>query len=571
MEQTALTQVSKALRKLPVLLAAFLFIVPGAAYSSSPAQLPTQEEVSGCFRKQPSTQEEVLGCFRKQGDAFVDASIGDARTLVPIMASDTASSGICSMLFNGLVRYDKELNLVGDLAERWDVLEEGTVIVFHLRKDVVWHDGVAFTARDVEFTYKKLVDPQVRTPYGGDFERVKSLEVIDPYTVKVTYKEPFAPALASWGMYIMPRHLLENEDLNTTAFARRPVGLGAYMFRRWVTQEKIELAANGAYFEHRPYIDRYIYRVIPDEATIFLELQVQGVDSCGLTPLQFKRQTDTLFFRSHYRKYRLPGFTYTYLGYNLDNPLFSDKRVRKALNMAVDKQELIAMVLMGFGDVATGPYVKQSWAYDPGVRPDVFDPAAARGLLREAGWQVPPSGGWLEKQGRRFEFTVITNQGNEERLKACQIIQRRLAEIGVRMKIKVVEWSVLLSRYIDKRDFEAICLGWTVPREPDNFDIFHSSKTREGEFNFVGYKNEEVDRLLVEARAEFDQDKRAGLYRKIHRILYDDQPYMFLYVPESLVAVNSRFNGVAPAPAGITYNFIDWWVARQDQRYHITQ
>ncbi|MGE5309044.1 MAG: peptide-binding protein [Deltaproteobacteria bacterium] len=506
-----------------------------------------------------------------RGDAFVEASIGDARTLVPILASDTASSNICSLMFNGLVKYDKDLNLVGDLAERWDILEDGLVIVFHLRKNVLWQDGVPFTARDVEFTYKKLIDPAVRTPYGGDFERVRSLEAVDDYTVRVTYKEPFAPALASWSMFMMPEHILAKEDLNTTKFSRQPLGHGAYRLRRWKTQDMIELTASPSYFEHEPYIGRYVYRIIPDEATIFLELQMLGVDSSSLTPLQFSRQTDTKFFRDNYRKYKLPGFNYTYIGYNLDNPLFSDKRVRKALNMAVDKKEIISMVLMGFGDISTGPYVKQSWAYNEDVKPAPFDPAAARVLLAEAGWRDINRDGWLEKGGRRFAFTILTNQGNEERLKTCQIIQRRLAEIGVSVKIKVLEWSVLLSQYIDKRNFETICLGWTVPREPDNYDIFHSSKTKEGEFNFAGYRNEEVDRLLIEARRIFDQPKRAALYKRIQEILYDDQPYMFLYVPESLVILNSRFRGVEPAPAGLSYNFVDWWVPKADQKYRMSE
>ena len=143
------------------------------------------------------------------GDAMIVCSISDARTLVPILASDSASSDICGFVFNGLVKYDKEVKVVGDLAETWDILQDGLVIVFHLRKNVKWHDGEPFTARDVEFTYKKLIDPKVKTPYSGDFERIKSLEILDDYTVKVTYKEPFAPALASWGMWIMPEHLLK--------------------------------------------------------------------------------------------------------------------------------------------------------------------------------------------------------------------------------------------------------------------------------------------------------------------------------------------------------------------------
>lgn len=501
------------------------------------------------------------------GDAIIAGSIADARTLLPILASDSASSEACGMLFNGLVKYDKNLNLTGDLAQSWEIGNDGLQIIFHLRRGVRWHDGKPFTAGDVEFTYQKLIDPAVRTPYSGDFQRVESLEVVDDYTVKVNYGEPFAPGLASWGMYIMPRHLLEGQDLNRTPFQRNPVGTGPYKFKSWKSQEKIELVSNSDYFEKRPHIDRYIYRVIPDEATIFLELQTQGVDSAGLSPLQYLRQTDTPFFKKYYRKFRLPSFGYTYLGYNLNSAKFSDVRVRRALNYAVDKRELVSIVLLGLGRESTGPFMPESWAYNKDVLPAEFDTEKAKDLLSQAGWQDSDSDGWLDKQGEVFEFTIVTNQGNEERIKVAQIIQRRLKDLGIKVKIRVVEWAVFLTEIIDKRDFEAVLLGWSLGRDPDNFDIWHSSKTKEGEFNFIGYRNETVDELLVLARRTFDQEKRKSCYRKVHEIIYSEQPYMFLYVPDSISILHSRFRGIEPAPIGIGYNFIDWWVQKQEQKY----
>jgi peptide/nickel transport system substrate-binding protein len=175
------------------------------------------------------------------GDAMVYASIGDARTLVPILASDSGSTDITGLVFNGLVKYDKDVKITGDLAESWDILNGGLSIVFHLRKGVKWHDGEPFTSKDVEFTYEKLIDPNVKTPYSGDFERVKSFSIIDDYTLRVDYKEPFSPALASWGMPVMPYHLLKDADLNNTPFARHPIGTGPYKFKTWKTGEKIEL------------------------------------------------------------------------------------------------------------------------------------------------------------------------------------------------------------------------------------------------------------------------------------------------------------------------------------------
>ncbi len=509
----------------------------------------------------------ILALSCDYGDAIVDGSSADARNLVPILASDTASSGIVGLVFNGLVKYDKDINLVGDLAEGWDIEDEGLAIIFHLRKNIFWQDGVAFTAGDVEFTYQKLIDPNVRTPYSGDFERVKSLEVIDDHTLKVTYKEPFSPGLASWGMSIIPKHLLEKEDLNSTKFSRSPIGTGPYKFKKWITQQKIELTENPNYFEGRPYIDRYISRIIPDPDTLFLELSTQGIDWAALTPLQFKKKTEVSFFKKNYQKFRTQAFIYTYLGYNLDDPKFKDKKVRQALDFAVDKNEIIQGVLLGLGRPCTGPFIPESWAYNKEVKLREYNPEIAKELLKEAGWQDNDNDGILDKDGAKFEFTLITNQGNDTRIQTAQIIQRRLMEIGVNVKIKVIEWSSFLSEFIDKRRFEAILLGWSLGRDPDNYDIFNSSKTKEGEFNFVGYNNPEVDKLLDQGRRIFNQEERAKIYHRIHEIIYDEQPYMFLYVPDSLSVVHKRFQGIEPAPIGIGYNFIEWCVPKAQQRY----
>ncbi len=537
--------------KIPHLAVFFLFCLSLSACSNTYQENPQESKDSG---------------IAAYGDTIIEAGIGDARTLVPILASDSASGQICSMVFNGLVKYDKDLNLIGDLAESWQVKEDGLVIIFHLRKNVRWHDGAPFTADDVEFTYKALIDPQVRTPYSGDFQKVRSLEVIDPFTIKIIYKEPFSPGLSSWGMNIMPKHILKNEDLNNTSFARKPIGTGPYKFKEWKTQEFIVLEANDDYFEGRPYIDRYIFKVIPDPATMFLELQSRGIDSMGLTSLQYARQTDTPFFKREYQKFRYQGFSYTYMGYNLKDEKFSDRRVRWAINHAVDRKELIDGILLGMGTECTGPFAVRSWAYNKAVHSAEFDPKKALELMKEAGW-VPNEEGVLEKNGKIFEFTIVTNQGNEARKHAAEIIQRRLQKIGMKVKIKVVEWSAFINEFVNKRNFEAILMGWSLSMDPDMYDIWHSSKTKQGEFNFVGYSNKEVDSLLEKGRREFDQEKRKEIYHRIHELIYNDQPYLFLYNPDSLPILSSRIKGIKVAPAGISYNFIKWYVPRSQQRY----
>lgn len=501
------------------------------------------------------------------GDSIVVASSGDARTLVPILASDSASSDICGKVFNGLVKYDKNVNIVGSLAQSWDIKEDGRVIIFYLKKGVLWHDGVLFNARDVEYTYKKLIDPLVKTPYSGDFERIKDFVVVDDYTIKIEYKEPFAPALSSWGMWIMPKHILKNEDLNKTKFSRAPIGTGPYKFKAWKTGEKIELTSNHNYFEGRPYIDRYIVRIIPDEATTFLELQTQGVDMSHLTPLQYMRQTGNIFFKSHYNKFKYPSFGFTYMGYNLSEPKFQDIKVRKAINFAVNKKEIIDTIYFGLARIITGPFIPDAWAYNKDVVDAGYDPAQAKKLLKEAGWVDSNGDGLLEKDGDVFEFTVLVNQGNAERLRCAELMQGYLKDIGISMKIRVLEWSSMINEFIIKKRFEAVLMGWFLSQDPDCYDIWHSSKTREGEFNFIGYKNERVDKLLEEGRRTFDQAKRVQIYNEIHKLIYEDQPYLFLFSPDTLPIVNSRFKNVESSPIGIGYNFIEWYVPKDEQRY----
>lgn len=501
------------------------------------------------------------------GDAIVTASISDALTLVPILASDTASSEVCGMVYNGLVKYDKDVKIIGDLAENWDISEDGKLIVFHLRKDVRWHDGHPFTSKDVEFTYRKLIDKSVKTPYSAAYERVEMLDTPDDYTVKIKYKESFAPALSSWGMWIMPEHLLKNEDLSNTKYARCPVGTGPYKFKSWKTGEKIELIANRDYFEHRPYLDRYIIRIIPDESTVFLELQVQGVDLALLSPLQFTKQTDTPFFRAHFNKFKYPSFSYTYIGFNLTDPRFQDVRVRRAIDLAINKKEIMDTVFFGLAEGLSGPFLKQSWAYDKNIAPTPYDPVAARAMLADCGWADTDGDGWIDMKGKRFTFTLLVNQGNGERIKSAELVQRYLSAVGIKMDIRVLEWSAMISEFIGKRRFDAILMGWFLPRDPDNFDVWHSSRTVEGGFNFIGYKNSEVDSLLEEGRSIFVQSKRASIYRRIHRLIYDDRPCVFLYTQDLLPVVNNRFRGVENSAIGIGYNIIDWYVPKDKQKY----
>ncbi len=501
------------------------------------------------------------------GDTIIMGTGADATNLLPVLASDSASSSVNSLVYNGLVRYDKNFKLEGELAESWEVSPDNLKITFHLREDVRWHDGVPFTSADVLFTYRLYIDPKVPTAYAERYRQVQKAEAPDPYTFVVTYGKPLAPALTSWSMSIHPKHLLENTDVTKSSLLRAPVGTGPFVFKDWVPGEKIVLEANPNYFEGSPYLKRVVFRIITDPATMFLELQTGGVDYMSLTPIQFDRQTDNFAFRRNFRKYRYPAAAYTYLGYNLRRPLFQDRRVRQALSYAIDKKEVVEGVLFGLGQVASGPYKPGSWPHNPNVRKYDYNPKRGRELLAEAGWKDTDGDGLLERNGIPFTFTIVTNQGNDQRIKAGEIIQRRLREVGIKVKLRVIEWATFLKEFINPGNFDATILGWTVPPDPDSYNVWHSSKTKMGELNFIKFTNPEVDELLETGRRTFDQQKRKAIYDRFQEILAEEQPYTFLYVPDALPVVSARFRGIEAAPAGIMYNFNEWFVPEQERKY----
>jgi peptide/nickel transport system substrate-binding protein len=493
------------------------------------------------------------------GGSYIEASIGDASFLNPILATDSASNDINGQVYNGLVKYDKDIKLTGDLAESWDISDGGKTITFHLRKNVLWHDGQPFTAEDVKFTFNKLIDKNTRTAFAADYLLVDKAEVIDSYTFRVHYNEAFAPALESWGIGILPKHIWENGDIHSHEANRHPIGTGPYIFQEWIPDEKIVLTANPSYYLGRPHMDRFVYRIIPDLSVQFLELRQGTLSHMTPTPDQYNGYDE--FFWA-YNKFRYPAFRYDYLAFNLTHEFFKDRLVRLAIAKCINKKEIIDGVYQGYAVPATGPFPPTSWAYNPDVKAVPYDIESARLLLKEAGWEDHNGDGILDKDGKPFEFTLITNQGNKVRETMAQIIQSGLEKAGIKMNIRIIEWSVFIHKYIDQKEFEAVLLGWNLSRDPDPYAMWHSSQKGPNQYNFVSYNNPEVDKLLDQGRRSFDVTKRTGIYREIHKILATDVPYVFLVNSESLPVFHKKIIGVTQAPAGIGWNFEKWFIPR---------
>ena len=531
--------------------------------------------IAGCNREAvPSAGDgkPAASVAPAYGDTRIEASIGNVSGLIPNITSDSASHDVGNFMYNGLVSQGRNLEIIPELAKSWEFSKDCLTLDFTLHEGVRWHDGKPFTADDVVFTWLTTMDPKTPSPYKSDFQDVERVEARDPSHVRVVYKRAYAKAMLSWAVPMLPRHLLESwvqqgklreAPQNWTA----PVGTGPYRFKEMKSGEKIVVVANPDYFQGRPHISRIVYRIIPSQATIFLELKAQGVDVAGLTALQYKRQTEYPAFEKAYNKYRYPGSGYTYFGLNLKDPRFADRRVRRAFAHAINKQELLDGVVLGLGREATGPFRPGTWADNPDVKSIPYDPKRAVALLAEAGWKERNADGLLVKDGVPFTFELLTNQGNDERKKVAEIIQASLREIGVGVEIRILEWAALLKEHIKKRQFQAIILGWGTGADPDQYVVWHSSQMGPDQLNHISYSNPEVDALLEAGRSSCHQAERVRYYHRLHQVLADDQPLIFLYWRDALPVVSARIYGIQPGPAGIGWNFTDWFVPKALQRY----
>lgn len=500
------------------------------------------------------------------GGSIFFGTIGEASNLIPYLTSDSASHEVADLIYTAPLRYNKDLQPEPWAAESWSMEDGGKRMRFTLRKGILWEDGQELTAEDVAFTCKLAADPATGSPYAEDFLRIKELRVIDRYTFEVRYDQFFARAVSTWMNPILPKHILEGQNIRSTPFARKPMGAGPYRLKSWEPGSRIVLEASPTYFAGKPHIDEVVYRIIPDNATMFMETRAGRLDVMDLSPLQYLRQTSSPEWQSRFHKFRYIASVYIFLGFNLEHPFFKDVRVRRAISMAIDREGIIKGVLLGQGVPAFGPFKPGSWPYHPGLKPMPRNIAAARALLAEAGFADHNGDGLLDRDGQPLAFTILTNQGNEQRILAATVMQSQLREVGIDVRIRTVEWAAFIREFVNKGRFDAVLLGWTIPQDPDLFSVWHSSQTFEGGLNFTHYRNPEVDKLLEEAQSTPDQKRRAERYYRIQEIFDAEQPYCFLFVPYALPVVQRRFQGIEPALAGIMYNFEKWWIPKALQQ-----
>ena len=462
-------------------------------------------------------------------------------------------------------------------------VEHNPVLVFHLRPGVRFHDGHYFDAYDVKFTYESIMDPKNLSPRVADYEPVKAVEIIDPHTLRIVYKRLYSPAVGTWGIGILPEHLLNHDALKKEAirlgkdpdsfsirqsrFNRNPIGCGPFVFCEWKSDQYIALDRFDNYWEGSPSYSRYMFRIIPDLLTQEMEFYAGTIDSYSVQPHQVGRLKDDPRFQS----FSGLSFGYTYIGYNIRREPFDDPNVRMALSMAIDVDKIIDYVLYGQGERITGPFIKQTDYYNRDIETVPYDPDGALKLLERAGWRRNKEG-YLEKNGKRLRFTLITNNGNDLRKDILAIAQDAWKQIGIDVRTDVLEWSVFIQERVDKADFDALILGWVMGIEPDLYQIWHSSQTHPFQLNFVGFTNREADELIIKIRQEYDHERQVKYCRRLHEIIAGEQPYTFLYASRWTAVLDrrilirevgedgfERYKKIEPTKTGdYTYHFNRW-------------
>jgi len=511
--------------------------------------------------------------FKKSsGGSLINAMAGEPSNLIAMIAGDSASSAIAGNIFNSLIKYDENLNYAPDLAESWEISNNQKTITFKLKKGLQWADGKPLTSADVLFTWKLITNPNTRTPYASDYQLVKNAYAPDSLTFKVTYESSYAPALDTWtSLHILPKHILKDEDINNTFFSRKPIGSSFYKLDKWVSGQQVTLKANNKSVLGAPLIEKLISRIIPDTSSQFLELTADNIDVMNINPIQYQRVFPARKdLQQKIALYKELGNGYTYLGFNLKKPPFNDIRVRQALNYAIDKDEVIKGVLLGLGEAISSPYKPGTRWNNSNLSPYPYKPSKALKLLQEAGFKKNDDG-ILMKNGKPLKFEIITNQ-NKQREMTAVVIQKRLQEIGVDVSIRVIEWASFVNRFIKTGDFDVVVLGWSLSLDPDQYNIWHSSQQGPGQFNFLGYSNKNVDKLLELGREELNVSKREEIYHKFSKYLLEDSPIIYLYAGYGLSAVHKRVKGIKnPAPpAGIYHNTYDWFVPEPLRRNEIS-
>lgn len=494
----------------------------------------------------------------KNGGTIVIGITGDVDSFNPLFGESVSAQEITHMLLLGLADLNDKSEFAPEIATHWQHSDDFLKLTYFLRKDAKWSDGMPITAEDVKFTFDLLRDPKVASPRQGYTEYIKNVVVVDSHTVSFEFTEAYPAQIFDTAGEVLPKHILENADrasLRNHEFGRQPISSGPFKLAKWESQQYIELVPNENYFGEKPLLDKVIFKIVPDNANLLIQLESGEVDMVsGIPPSEINRLKKN---NTNIDIHQVSGRMYYYIGYNEKNELFKSANVRRALTQAINRDKIIEGILYGFGSKCLGPLPPiVSWAYNEDVQEIPYDLNIARETLKAEGWIDSDGDGTIDKDGKKFEFSLMVNTGNQVKSDIAVVVQSQFEAVGIKMNIQTFEWNNFLD-HIQNRDFDASIGGLSSSYYIDPTPVFHSSATNM--FNSVSYSNPEVDRLIESGRQEMDQTKAAKTWKKFQELVYYDQPYTFLFWKDTAVGVNNKFKNVTPIALSSVYNIEKWY------------
>ncbi|MFC0469961.1 peptide-binding protein [Halalkalibacter kiskunsagensis] len=544
--------VNKKLLMLLGMAMALMIVLAACGGNNEPAEEPTEATDDATEGGEAASPAE--------GGSVILGTSGEPVTFNDLYSQDTASSDVIELIHASLLESDEELEMIPGIADLPEISEDGLEYTYTLKEGVLFHDGEELTAEDVKFTYDIFKNADYTGPRAGDFTELESVEVVDEYTVKFILNEVDASFITRSGYGILPKHILEDvpvADLEDHMEYNRenPIGAGPFEFVEYQDGQYIELVAFDDYYEGRPNLDKVTFRIFADTNAELLAFETGEIDWMILPP----NEIATAETYDHGRVSSVLALRYDYIGWNNDRAPFDDERVRQALTMAIDRQLIVDEIMDGRGEVAHAPASPLSWAFPDNVPEFDYDPEGALELLAEAGWE-PGADGILEKDGEKFSFEILSNDGNVIRRDIGVIVQQMLAEIGVEANPRQMEWGAFLDQINPPNyDFDAVVLAWALALDPDPTAIWHSREIEAG-LNNISYRNDRVDELAAGNKQIVDQDERAAVIGEIYEILAEEQPYTYLYYPEQHILLNNRVEGFTHHPRVNMYKVNEWYV-----------
>lgn len=484
---------------------------------------------------------------KESSPIYIDIGV-EPPTLMPMLKPDAWASRIVEHnIYESLVSFDfVKKSYKGELAESWSYDTERKCYQFKLREGVFWHDGVEFTGRDILFTFDKLLDPEIISLQKSYFEDVKSYSLLSPYLFEICLKQGSYLFLQNLShLNIIPEHLWSKGNFNTNPYMRKPVGTGPFKFKEWKSGEHITLIRNENYWGEKPFLKEVVFKFVRDPSVRIDKIKNLEIDiATNITLDTLFSIKDKEWFKKQFNAYyhEIPGFQF--IMFNLRNKIFSERSVREALLYMFDLEAIRCSIYKCLTKIITGPIPILHPGYDYTLKPREFSLEKGMNLLKKAGWEDHDGDGIVDKGGLKFKFEFLVPSQSLTLRQIVTIYQEDLKKVGIIMDIVQSDWGIYLKLLKEGR-FDLSAFQWITDWEEDYSSIFHSRACLDGA-NFGCWKNSQADLILDRLKYEVNYKERTELLRKLHKIVYEELPYIFMFAPIEISIFNKKIRGIYP-------------------------